>query len=333
MRTTAKGLRTFPRFKVRRYSWCHACGNQHTLFWGELRGGLAARAVAAFLPQRHARALLIFFAAAGLLAHTLFLGYRAATATTTPLSSPFDWFLVAAWVLAATYLYLTFYHPRTAVGLFILPLVLALVGVAQFFASHEPFAETRASQIWGAIHGVFILLGTVAVMVGFVAGLMYLLQSYRLKHKQLPPQGFRLPNLEWLDHVNSRAIVISALMLAAGFLSGTVLNLVNHRLQVDELPWSDPVIWTSCLLLVWLATAAIFGVLYKPARQGRKVAYLTVASFMFLVLALGLRLFLPSAAFAGARGDAAAHGTHGITLPVRVGPGVGHASCRRDACC
>ena len=146
--------------------------------------------------------------------------------------------------------------------------MLALVGVAQFFASHEPFAETRASQIWGAIHGVFILLGTVAVMVGFVAGVMYLLQSYRLKHKQLPPQGFRLPNLEWLDHVNSRAIVISALMLAAGFLSGTVLNLVNHRLEVDELPWSDPVIWTSSLLLAWLATAAIFGVVYQAGPAG-----------------------------------------------------------------
>jgi len=239
-------------------------------------------------------ALLIAFAAAGLLAHTLFLGYRAAMATSTPLSSQFDWFLVAAWVLAATYLYLTFYHPRTAVGLFILPLVLALVGIAQFFASQEPFAESRASQVWGAIHGVFIMLGTVAVMVGFVAGVMYLLQSYRLKHKQLPPQGFRLPNLEWLEHVNGRAIIISALMLAAGFLSGTVLNLVNHRLNVDQLPWSDPVIWTSLLLLAWLATAAIFGVVYKPARQGRKVAYLTVASFLFLVLALGLRLFLPS---------------------------------------
>ena len=59
-----------------------------------------------------------------------FLGYRAATATSTPLSSAFDWYLVAAWVLAAVYLYLTFYHARTAVGLFILPLVLASVGVA-----------------------------------------------------------------------------------------------------------------------------------------------------------------------------------------------------------
>jgi len=123
---------------------------------------------------------------------------------------------------------------------------------------------------------------------------MYLLQAYRLKHKKLPPQGFRLPNLEWLEHLNLRAIVISALMLTAGFLSGTVLNLVNHRLEVDELPWSDPVIWTSCLLLAWLATAAVFGVVYRPARQGRKVAYLTVASFLFLVLALGLRLLLPS---------------------------------------
>jgi ABC-type transport system involved in cytochrome c biogenesis permease subunit len=239
-------------------------------------------------------ALLIAFASAGLVAQTLYLGYRAATATSTPLSSQFDWFLVAAWVLAATYLYLTFYHPRTAVGLFLLPLVLALIGVAQFLASHEPFAESRASQVWGAIHGSFILLGTVAVMVGFVAGVMYLLQAYRLKHKQLPPEHFRLPNLEWLEHVNSRAIVISALMLAAGFLSGTVLNLVNHRLNVDELPWTDPVIWTSCLLLAWLATAAVFGVVYRPARQGRKVAYLTVASFLFLVLALALRLLLPS---------------------------------------
>ena len=118
-------------------------------------------------------ALLILFAAAGLLAHTLFLVYRATTATSTPLSSQFDWFLVAAWVLAATYLYLNFYHPRTAVGLFILPLVLAVAWRRQFFASHEPFAERRASQISGAIHGVFILLGTVAVTSALAGGLPF----------------------------------------------------------------------------------------------------------------------------------------------------------------
>ncbi len=234
------------------------------------------------------------FVAAGLLAQTLFLGYRAATATSAPLSSEFDWYLVAAWGLAATYLYLATYHSQTAIGLFVLPLVLALIGVAHWFSSQTPFAQNRASQVWGAIHGIFLLLATLAVLVGFVAGVMYLLQANRLKHKQLPSQAFRLPNLEWLQQLNSRAIVVSAIMLLVGFLSGAVLNLVNHRLEVDEVPWGDPVVWSSGLLLCWLVAAALFATLYKPARQGKKVAYLTVASFLFLVLALGLRLFLPS---------------------------------------
>ncbi len=104
-------------------------------------------------------ALMLGFAGAGLLAHTLFLGYRAATAAGAPLSSQFDWYLVAAWIVVAVYLYFTCYHPRTAIGLFILPLVLALIGVAQF-SPKEPFPRTPAAQVWGIVHGVFLLLGT-----------------------------------------------------------------------------------------------------------------------------------------------------------------------------
>ena len=47
-------------------------------------------------------AIMLAFAAAGLIAQTLFLGYRAAAAQSTPLSSEFDWYLVAAWALAAS---------------------------------------------------------------------------------------------------------------------------------------------------------------------------------------------------------------------------------------
>ena len=91
---------------------------------------------------------LIGFAAAGLAAHTLFLGWRAATASAVPLSSPFDWYLLAAWLLAAGYLYFTIANPRTPVGLFMLPVVLALVGAAQL-SSREPFPQSPATQVWG----------------------------------------------------------------------------------------------------------------------------------------------------------------------------------------
>jgi hypothetical protein len=236
-------------------------------------------------------ALLLTFAGAGLLAHTLFLGYRAALTSVAPLSSEFDWYLLAAWGLTVAYIYLTVSYPRTAVGLFVLPLVLGLIAAAQWFARRVPFPTSQATQIWGAVHGVFLLLAVLTVLGGFVAGAMNLVQSYRLKHKLPPIQGLQLPSLERLERVNARATVVSALLLVIGFLSGVMLNLVNRQRQTsDYLPWNDPVIWSSGLLLIWLLAAAAFSIFYRPARQGRKVAYLTVASFAFLVLAMAIWL-------------------------------------------
>lgn len=236
-------------------------------------------------------ALMIGFAGAGLVAHTLFLlgRYRH---DPVPLSSAFDWYLVAAWVLVAIYLYLTIYHRKNPIGLFILPLVLGLIAVATFLADRAPFAVSEASRFWGAVHGLFLLLGTIAVMLGFVAGLMYLMQAHRLKHKRPNWRGFQLPNLEWLARVNTRAIIVSVIMLTLGVTSGAVLNVINHGRQIDQLPWTDPVLLSSNITLAWLVCAAIFASVYKPARQGRKVAYLTVASFIFLVISLGVSLLV-----------------------------------------
>ncbi len=55
-------------------------------------------------------ALMLGFAAAGLVAQTLFLVARVSEPNRT-IPGWSDWYLLAAWVLAATYLYLTYYHP------------------------------------------------------------------------------------------------------------------------------------------------------------------------------------------------------------------------------
>ena len=229
----------------------------------------------------------------GLIAHTVFLTFRAITATAAPLSSPFDWNLLAAWAVVVAYLYLSWYHRNASLGLFLLPIALALIGLAHF-ADHEPFARSAAGQVWGMIHGILWLLGAVAVLIGFVAGVMYLLQSYRLKHKSTAAARVRLPSLEWLERINSRAIVVSVLMVGAGFLSGIILNVVLRERKLEDLPWSDPVVWRSALMFGWLLAAAVFSAVYRPARSGRKVAYLTVASFAFLAMSLAIRVALPS---------------------------------------
>jgi len=229
-------------------------------------------------------ALAFGFAAAGLVAQSLYLGYRAATAESVPLASAYEWYLLAAWALVAVYLCLSAMQPSIASGVFILPVALALVAAARY-ASRQAVAEKSAADVWIAIHATCWLLGAVAVSVGFATGVMYLLQAYRLKHKLPPLAGFRLPSLEWLERANGRAIVISALMAGAGLASGVVLNLVKHKL-----PWSDATVWRSVGFFSWLLAAALFSALYRPARRGRKMAYLTVASFVFLAIFLTAQL-------------------------------------------
>jgi len=236
-------------------------------------------------------AVMLGCGAAGLVAHTMLLVYRAWQMPGSPLSSSFDWYLVAAWLLAGAYLYLTYHYPHALVGVFILPLVLALVAAAALVADRQPFAPEPAWRVWGAIHGGFLVLGTVTVMVGFVAGIMYLIQSIRLKRRLPPTLGFRFPSLERLEKVNSRVIVLSALLIGVGFIAGIILRVVAEP-RALRLPWTDPVVWSSGMMLAWLLVAAVFNQVYRPARQGRKVAYLTVVSFVFLAFALGVFLFV-----------------------------------------
>jgi ABC-type uncharacterized transport system permease subunit len=139
------------------------------------------------------------------------------------------------------------------------------------------------------IHGLTLLVGTVTVTLGFTTGLMYLFQAYRLKHKLPPRRGMRLPSLEWLQRFNGQSLVVSTSSLAIGLISGVVLNLLRQSAAAG-VEWTDPVVLSSGLLFIWLACMTTFESVYKPARQGRKVAYLTMASFLFLLLALGLVL-------------------------------------------
>jgi ABC-type transport system involved in cytochrome c biogenesis permease subunit len=170
---------------------------------------LALELLGLWTRPRWRRLAVVIAAVAGIVAHTSYLGRSAAQAPWAPLSSPHDWYLAAAWVLAVIYVAMVLYYPRASVGVFLLPIILGLCAAARW-APTEPLASFAAPRFWGRVHGVFLMLGTVAVLLGFVAGLMYLVQSYRLKRKAPTGGPFRLPSLEWLERVNSRSLGAAA---------------------------------------------------------------------------------------------------------------------------
>ena len=130
------------------------------------------------------------------------------------------------------------------------------------------------------------------MLIGFVAGLMYLGKAWRLKRKRLPSGGLSLPSLEWLQWANSRAIFVAVAMLGVGIISGVVLNQINISNPSARLALTDPVVISTWLMFFWLLGTVALVAWHRRERQGRKVAYLTLASFVFLAIVLAVGLLM-----------------------------------------
>lgn len=238
-------------------------------------------------------AIMVGFMVAGILAHTIYLGREAQLGLTggSPLSSWYHGCLVVAWILAVAFVFLSLKQlgdKPTPIGIIFLPTILALVAVSQIFPAKAQLSSEQSHRILSISHGVALIFGTTAVSAGFVAGVLYLLQSYRLKNKLIANRGLKLPSLEKLQRICEFSLFGSCFLMLIGLFTGVLLNV--RRGDTSRLMWTDPVVWTSGVLLVWNLTALMFVRFYKPARQGHKVAYLTFASFVFLVFVLAMIL-------------------------------------------
>jgi ABC-type uncharacterized transport system permease subunit len=229
-------------------------------------------------PRPILRYVGLAFGAAGLLAQLLFVH-----AQSLSLASPSGSLLFLALILAVFYLYGSVHHHNLAWGLFVLPLVLALVGLAVLI--HEPAVSNetagRWSRFWGAFHGVLVLLAAVGVCVGFIASVMYLVQVRRLRAKVPPGQGVRLLSLERLEAMNRRAILWSFPLLTAGLLVGVALQIHTNTL-LDG--WDSPRILSA--LGLWVVFAILLYLRYGVHARGRQVALLTMLAFALLLFVL-----------------------------------------------
>ncbi|MFO0942054.1 MAG: hypothetical protein U0930_15045 [Pirellulales bacterium] len=232
------------------------------------------------LPAR--QVLILLGMIAGLLAHTIFLGNELfGDQSGRVLSNWFQWVVLGAWGLAIACTYLMARNPTGNIGLFLLPLVLLLIGVATLVRGIEPFAKGSAVTFWGQVHGVSLLLGTMFIFQGLAFGLMYLVQSTRLKNKSKKRAFFRLPALEFLQSINRMTLFASAIALGVGMLSGVMLNLARGGVS-----WIGSGTIVSFALFLWSALAAFLESRASRALGGRRGAFLSIASFVFLVVVL-----------------------------------------------
>ncbi len=234
-------------------------------------------------PRPILRYVAIGFGIAGVLAHLIYVA-----AQPLPLAAPTGSLLLLALILAVFYIYGSIHHHRLAWGLFVLPVVLGLVVLAEAFPPPDPgdgFASVwnllQGERFWGTVHFVLVLLAAVGVSVAFVASVMYFVQMHRLKAKLPPSPGMKMYSLERIEAMNRRAILWAFPLLTVGLLIGMLL--LAQKGSWSE-AWNTPKFLST--LGLWLVFAVLLYFRYGVHVRGKQAALWTMVAFALLLIAL-----------------------------------------------
>ena len=232
---------------------------------------------------RSATTLLI----AAALSHTFVIGMLTMEAGQVPVSGATPAISMFVWLLALAYLYTELTTDERAMGVFILPLLVAL----QAIPALRPGPEHHAAVLQGplfSVHVSSLLFAYASFALACVIGITYVLLFKEIKAKHLGFFYARLPSLQVLDRMNQRAIVIGWVFLTVGMIVGAVWALQarggyaagDPRVQAMSL--QAPKIFVA--LVCWVVYSFELFAARRIGWGGRRAAYLSAVGFAIVLL-------------------------------------------------
>jgi cytochrome c-type biogenesis protein CcsB len=207
--------------------------------------------------------------------HTGFLVYRGFEKSFFPLVGLRESLAFFAWAVTFCFLLANRRYRIRSLGIFLLPLVAALM-LSSLFIQPAPIPEILRSS-WVYLHTTFLFLAYGMFFVTFLSGIVYLLQERQLKSRKPSTLLFRLPSLGTLDELFSKFLNSGFFFMTLGLLAGVIWakrDWVNGW-------YGDPKVlaalltWTIYLILIYLRVAAGW--------RGRRAAYISILGFISML--------------------------------------------------
>jgi ABC-type transport system involved in cytochrome c biogenesis permease subunit len=234
-----------------------------------------------FGSSRAATVLLVLVA----FAHTFVIGMETMRAGHVPSTTATTAISTFVWLLALSYLYLELTTGERAMGVFILPLLVALQAIPTFGGA---FSEPRSAMLespWFGIHVSSLLFAYASFALAGVLGVTYMLQFKEIKAKDLGFFYDRLPSLNVLDEMNLRAVKIGWLFLTVGLITGGIWasQLQPSTSSVpSSLSMADPKIFVA--VLCWAVYSFELYAQRAIGWRGRRAAWLSAVGFGIVLL-------------------------------------------------
>jgi ABC-type transport system involved in cytochrome c biogenesis permease subunit len=231
---------------------------------------------------RAATTLLLF----GALVHTFVIGMQTMEVRHLPFANFSRAVSSFVWLLTLSYLYLELTTDERSMGVFILPVIVGLQLIPVLHPGVER-ADPVLDSPWFWVHVSSLLFAYASFALAGVLGVTYMLQFKEIKKKHLGYFYTRLPSLQILDVMNSRAVTIGWAFLTLGVIVGAVWTAQARTIAPDDpnlraMSIDDPKIFVA--LLTWgVYSFAVF------ARRtlgwtGRRAAWLSSVGFAFAMV-------------------------------------------------
>jgi ABC-type transport system involved in cytochrome c biogenesis permease subunit len=231
---------------------------------------------------RTATALLLI----GALAHTFVIGMQTMEVRHIPFASLPTAVSTFVWLLTLSYLYLEITTEERAMGVFILPIVVILQTLSVLTPGRE-HADPVLDSPWFWVHVASLLCAYASFALAGVIGLTYMLQFKEIKKKHLGYLYTRLPSLQTLDTMNSRAVTVGWLFLTVGVVVGAIWAAQARAIAPDDpnlqaMALGDPKIFIA--VLTWAVYS--FGLVARTTLgwTGRRAAWLSAVGFLIVLL-------------------------------------------------
>ena len=231
--------------------------------------------------RHHSRALMYGIIACGFLAQTFALYLRGLAVHGCPIGNPFELFQFTAWSATALYLVIGATFRLSLLGYFTSSLAVALTVVSLAVPAWD---ATRRVGIFGGnpwieFHAALALFSYGVFGLLALTSVMYLLQRYSLKNRQLSGFFSFLPSIFELDSISFR-------LLGAG------VSLMSAALAVGSVYWIHDLgsVRTFKLLatvIVWAAYAVALGLRLKSMLVSKRLAWVNIILFAAALLSLG----------------------------------------------
>jgi ABC-type transport system involved in cytochrome c biogenesis permease subunit len=231
---------------------------------------------------RAATTLLLF----GALVHTFVIGMQTMEVRHLPFANFSRAVSSFVWLLTLSYLYLELTTDERSMGVFILPVIVGLQLIPVLYPGTER-ADPVLDSPWFWVHVSSLLFAYASFALAGVLGVTYMLQFKEIKKKHLGYFYTRLPSLQILDVMNSRAVTVGWIFLTFGVIVGAVWTAQARTIAPDDpnlraMSLDDPKIFVA--LLTWgVYSFAVF------ARRtlgwtGRRAAWLSSVGFAFAMV-------------------------------------------------